>query len=543
MKIRVLALTLVISMLAVLGLAGCNNNTTDPTTTGKTNVSTTASNTAASTSAAPAAAWDTTKDDTIVLSVINNYYTAGWKKMAEDYMVLHPETKVVVDVVADNDTYTQKMTTWLTSDDLSQSADIVHINFAAGPVGGYSVMYQKGIAYDFTEMLDETNPYNDGKKVSECFNAEDLALQRVAEGQVALPFDWVGIAFMYNKTLLDSKGIALPTTYEELEAACAKLKEGGMAAPIAATGEASWYLSSFADSALRTNEQDFLVQPTDGIWDEATMAANKNFKFDENDWTCDRYTVVSGERVAKYKADNKLTDDKTVAVWEQYANIAKYFQTNYVSSASTEVLTSFELGNAAFLLSGSWNVGVLNSDISEMGDDGFEWGAMAFPSYANPPAGFQAKMRTLYVSGNTMGIIMSKGEGDHLERVKDFYKYCYNPTGAQVMFETTLNAGNFVQGPPAILGVKLSDELNVKLAGFIQKGAVKGDFGGIVGQDAILAADKGAYVESLNQLLSGKITAKEFCTAISPLCERYNQDIITKNGYDLDPATKDTAKD
>ena len=62
------------------------------------------------------AAWDSLKEDTIVLSVINNYYTAGQKKLAEEYMELHPETKVVVDVVSDNDAYMTKMQTAFSAD-------------------------------------------------------------------------------------------------------------------------------------------------------------------------------------------------------------------------------------------------------------------------------------------------------------------------------------------------------------------------------------------------------------------------------------------
>jgi ABC-type glycerol-3-phosphate transport system substrate-binding protein len=111
------------------------------------------------------ATWDTAKKDKIVLSVINNYYTAGWKKMAQDYTALHPETEVIVDVVADNDTYLQKMTTWLTADDLTNAADIVHINFAQSAVGGYNVMVQKGLVYDMEPMLKETNPYNNNELV------------------------------------------------------------------------------------------------------------------------------------------------------------------------------------------------------------------------------------------------------------------------------------------------------------------------------------------------------------------------------------------
>lgn len=148
-------------------------------------------------------AWDSSKKDKIVLSVINNYYTAGWKQMAEEYMKLHPETEVVVDVVADNDAYTQKVTTWLTSDDLTQAADIIHINFASGPNGGYNVMYEKDMIYDFNDMMDETNPYNGGKKVSEAFNKDDLPLLQDLGKQYALPFDFVGVAIMYNKDILD----------------------------------------------------------------------------------------------------------------------------------------------------------------------------------------------------------------------------------------------------------------------------------------------------------------------------------------------------
>ncbi|SCI58705.1 Maltose-binding periplasmic proteins/domains [uncultured Ruminococcus sp.] len=487
-------------------------------------------------------AWDSSKKDKIVLSVINNYYTAGWKQMAEEYMKLHPETEVVVDVVADNDAYTQKVTTWLTSDDLTQAADIIHINFASGPMGGYNVMYEKDMIYDFNDMMDETNPYNGGKKVSEAFNKDDLPLLQDLGKQYALPFDFVGVAIMYNKDILDKNNIAVPTTNEELVAACTKLKEAGFEAPIAATSEASWYLSSIADAALRAKEQDFLVQAGDGLYDAATMSVNDGFTFNENDWTCDRYTIMSGERIAAYQMENKFLDDTTVAVWDEFRKVAQFFQTNYASSSSTEVLSSFELGNSAFLLSGSWNVGVLNSDIQEMGEDGFEWGTMAFPKYENAPSGFQSELRTLYSVGNAMGIIKTNGDGDHLERVKDFYKFCYSPENSQKMFETTLAAGNFVQGPPAIIGVELSEELNNKLAGFVQEGAVKGDFGGIVGQDKYQTADQGSYIEALNSFLKGDLTAKEFCEKLSPIAVKSVQESIDKNGYDLDPATKDEVK-
>ena len=552
MKKRVLALILAGVMALSLLLSGCGGSTaTSESSTAeessKTEESSQAEESETNEESSEAAetsdvAWDTSVNDTIVISVINNYYTAGWKLMAEEYTKLHPETKVTVDVVADNSTYTQKMTTWLTADDLSEAADIVHVNFAAGPVGGYNVMFEKDMIYDFNDMLDETNPYDNGNLVRDSFKDSDRALLQNEGRSYALPFDFCGVAIMYNQDMLDEYGIALPTTYEELIAACETLQAAGVEVPIAASSEASWYLSAFADAALRNQEEIFLVQPEDGAYDAETMSANDGFKFDENDWTCDRYTVLSGERVAMYKLENKFTDETTVKVWEQFAAVAKYFTPNYSQAASTDVLSSFELGNSAFLLSGSWNVGVLNADMMELGDDAFEWGTMSFPGYENAPEGFQAKMRTLYVTGNVMGIIKTQGDGDHLERVKDFYKFCYCKEGCQKMYEATLNAGNFVQGPAAIVGVELDESLTKKLEGFVQEGSIKGDFGGICGQSGAMSEDEGTYNEALNNLLSGKITAQEFCETISPLCLKSVQDGIEKNGYDLDPSTKDEVK-
>jgi ABC-type glycerol-3-phosphate transport system substrate-binding protein len=478
--------------------------------------------------------------DKVVVSIINPYYTAGWNRMAREYTALHPETEVVIDVVADNDTYFQKMTTWLSASDLSNSADMVHANFAAGPMGGYDVMYNKGMLYDFTPMLDEPNPYNGGKPVRSVFSQNDIRQFVSTLGMYGLPFDNVGIAFIYNATLLKKHNIAVPGTVEDLLAACEKLKQANAVSyPIAATAEASWYLTALTDAALRSREHEFLVQPGDALWDPALMSANENFRFNENDWTSDQWTRFSAERVALYQKQNGLNNPLAVAVWEEFAKIGKYFNENHANAASTEIMTSFEMGNAAFLLSGSWNVGSINKDLSEMPNP-FEWGTFSFLPYRNPPQGFQAKLRTLYGVGNHMGIIITRGRGEHLERVKDFYKFVYSPEGAQKMYEATLAAGNFVQGPPAIAGVKLSPDLNAKLEGFVQEGAVKADFGGLVGQSVFLQSDSGTYYANVENLVSGRWTARDFVQRNQAVFEAAIDDNIKKNGFDLDPKTKDT---
>jgi hypothetical protein len=197
------------------------------------------------------------------------------------------------------------------------------------------------------------------------------------------------------------------------------------------------------------------------------------------------------------------------------------------------------MGNAAFLLSGSWNVGALNKDINEMGSRGFEWGTFGFLPYETPPAGFQAKLRTLYVNGNTMGILVHPSTSDHLSRVVDFYKFVFTPVGAQRMYEATLNAGHFVQGPASIKGVTLDPQLSVKLEGFIQTGAVKVGFDGLVGQTQRIQADVGSYNANVDGLLSGKLDIASFIREMRPIWRRFYENDIRNAGFDLDPKTED----
>jgi ABC-type glycerol-3-phosphate transport system substrate-binding protein len=474
-----------------------------------------------------------------VISVINPYYTAGWQAMGEEYMKLYPETEVIVDVVAGNDEYAQKFTTWAATD-RKDAADIVHVNGAVQSLGGADKMWADKIVYDFNPDLSKANPYlPGGARWDSVLDPTAVQLNNSDKGLWSVPFDKVGLGVIYNKTLLDKNGIAVPKTLEQWLAACEKLQSSGAVRyPIAASPEAAFYMTALVDAATRGREYEFLVQPGDALWSER-MEPNRNFKFNENDWNCDQFTVLSGERIAKYQIETDWTEPWVVQAWTEFARIGKYFNEGFLSSASTEVLTSFEMGNAAFLFSGSWNVGTLNKDISEMGSRAFEWGSFGFLPYENPPAGFQARLRTLYVNGNIMGILITQpGNNDHLARVVDFYKFVYTPQGAQKMYEATLNAGHFVQGPVAIKGVTLDPQLNVKIEGFVQSGSVRDNLV-VLGNPGYLQADVGTYHENVDNLLSGKWDAETFLRETRPIWRRVVENSILMSGYDLDPTTED----
>ena len=161
-----IALLLAVLMLSAI-FAGCAKPTTTPEQgdTQQTETDTQGTETADQPAPQPQegsdAAWDTSKNDEIIVTVINGYYTAGEKKLAEEYTKLHPETKVTVDVVSDNDAYMAKMQS-LFSGDMTGTSDIVHANFLTNALGGNEVCFQKNYLRELSDVLDMQHPYQDG---------------------------------------------------------------------------------------------------------------------------------------------------------------------------------------------------------------------------------------------------------------------------------------------------------------------------------------------------------------------------------------------
>lgn len=489
--------------------------------------------------------WDTSKEDTITLAVINNFYTAGEKKLAEEYMKLHPETKVVVDVISDNDSYITKMMTSM-SDDRENAPDIVHGNFLAAAVANNSadIAVDKGYLIDMTDMLDEVNPYNDGKKVREAFDEDDFLISINSSGGrhlTYLPFDKIGVAFYYNKTIFDKLGLSVPTSYENLIEICEKLKEAGYDVPITAGNESGWLINSMADAYYRTTEDEFLVQPGDAIWDENLMKANKDFKFDENNLDCDANVVGSAERQAKYATENGINTEGNKKVWSEFQKLAQYFPTNWIAADGSQIITDFESQVSPILFNGSWNAGLILNDINQLPEDmQFEWATFQLPSFEKAPEGFSQTIRGLYSLGNAISIVPNKDD-DHMARVKDFYKYWYSPDQAKLCFEETLANGNYVQGPCVVKGVELSPELTSKLEGFIATGVGRGAQW-VTGQDMVTQADKPKYNDLILQFSEGSLGVDSFLEQMDPIYRNYYKDVVDRAGYDLDPTTADTAK-
>ena len=160
-----------------------------------------------------------------------------------------------------------------------------------------------------------------------------------------IPYQPSIFGFFYNKTLFDKAGVeGVPTTWEEKDAACAKLKEAGIT-PITADDA---YMTSFIGMHLAR----YIGQ--DGV-----------------------KSLVTGE------ASNDVTvtwdDPKVLAAAESFADFADkgYFSKNiatnkYPAGQNQE----FAPGEAAIVICGSW----LPNEAKESVADDLEWGYFNYPS-------------------------------------------------------------------------------------------------------------------------------------------------------------------
>lgn len=161
----------------------------------------------------------------------------------------------------------------------------------------------------------------------------------------SIPFQPSIFGFFYNKTLFDKAGVeAPPTTWEELEAACAKLKEADIA-PITADDA---YMTAFIGLHLGK----YLGQ--DGV-----------------------KSLVMGEEVNGVTV--KWDDPKVLAAAESMADFATkgYFSKNITTNAYPAGQNQeFAPGDAAIVPCGSWLPNEAKASVAE----DLEWGYFNYPS-------------------------------------------------------------------------------------------------------------------------------------------------------------------
>ena len=106
-----------------------------------------------------------------------------------------------------------------------------------GSLGGFYA--ENGLTYDLTEYA-QTNGW-DNK-----FSAGALSLCTLHDQLSGYPTSYNVLGIYYRKDIFEQYGIAVPTTFEEFEAACATLKENGVT-PISTAGLYGWHVMRFVE--------------------------------------------------------------------------------------------------------------------------------------------------------------------------------------------------------------------------------------------------------------------------------------------------------
>ena len=200
---------------------------------------------------------------------------------------------------------------------------------------------------DYLLDLEELAKANDYEKTA---NAGLInACREVGGGTLkSIPYQPNVFAMFYNQEIFDKAGVTeVPKTWEELDAACAKIKEAGFA-PI--TSDDAYILSSFGYHLSRINGY---------------------------------------EKASEIVKEGKWDDPSVLEVAKAYEDFAKkgYFSEQIASNVwPAGQNQELALGTAAIYLNGSW----LPNEVKDITGEDFNWGCFSYPAVKDGKDGVEA---------------------------------------------------------------------------------------------------------------------------------------------------------
>ena len=211
-----------------------------------------------------------------------------------------------------------------------------------------------GVAAPLDEYLEA-----DGWK--DTFSSDAVFSQQTYDGKIyAVPLNIAAACCYYNKDIFEEAGVEVPTTYDELLDACAKIKEAGYT-PITISAGTAWCLSMLAG------------------------------------YLCDREGV---DLPAINSGEESWVQDKTIAAGEKLLELSQYFQETAAGDSNDDATLAFAMGDAAILIQGSWAIGQMNGLDDEIEN---KCGVFQFPAIegGNDPNRVIAKSDSLAMSSST----------------------------------------------------------------------------------------------------------------------------------------------
>ena len=200
-----------------------------------------------------------------------------------------------------------------------------------GSLGGFYA--DNGLTYDLNEYAAE-------HKWSEFFNSNALSLSTYNGKLAGYPTSYNALSVYYRKDIFENLGLAAPTTFEEFEAVCAKLKENGIT-PISTAGLYGWHVMRFVELLI-----------------EHYAGAELHDQMNRFEVGYDNEAVV--QALTKYK--EFVEKD--------------YFPIGFITASPNDTQFAIYTGAAAMDIQGPWYDGFIINDEQDMAN----YGVFAFPS-------------------------------------------------------------------------------------------------------------------------------------------------------------------
>ena len=240
---------------------------------------------------------------------------------------LNPDPKAAFEkVVADFDAAHPDITVKLSINDREAHKTAIR-NFLSADAPDITAWYpgnRMGPFVDAGQFEDISDLWASDPNLSSSFEAIKPTMTRDGK-QWGVPYSYYQWGIYYRKDIFDKMGIAEPKTWDELLAACAKLKAGGVT-PITIGTKYLWTAAGVFDYLnLRTNGYDV-----------------------HNDLTAGKIAY---------------TDDRiraTFAKWEELVRPG-YFVENHASMSWQDAIAPFANGDAAMYVMGNFAVGAMKS--------------------------------------------------------------------------------------------------------------------------------------------------------------------------------------
>ena len=452
----------------------------------------------------------------VLLSTVRGFYNTALDELATRYMELNPDVQVDINLQPDNFSIKRYYIAGMAADRAS-APDIVHGN-----------------------LLGVNENYHQGRFLAVFDHAFLISLAVDGIHYCVLPLDNVDMGVYYNKDIFARLELVPPESFEEWIELCQVVEANGII-PISVPGSA---INDFTvgisnlleDASMRQLMPQIIAQP--GDWNY--VEANGAYVHDPNDLYADRFITINPERAAKAFLEGSISFEMPMFVeaYAAYQEIAQYFEFGFLGTDQAGAYDLFLTGRAAMWLIGSWRVGVLMKDLTEMPPEHqFDWAVFNVPSVARSQHGL-APLRGLGGAGHQLCVVDKKDPAQH-DRVIDFLMFLYAPEQSAYLISRTLEVGEFIQGMPLIKGSadQLPADVADKLSGFGGRGYVRWDMIPNRFENETVARTR-----PWRQLFSlGRISTEEFMRRKQSLTVELIKRLVKRRGYDLDPTTEDVA--